>query len=100
MASTPAGGDHGFAAGREMGDIQNFNIADPWNQQLAFGTSYEHGMEPYLSRLVELMLEAPEGRDNVIMDCMVGRKPVGTDRWSLEDIEKARGYLFIYTEKG
>ncbi|KAH8685274.1 heterokaryon incompatibility protein-domain-containing protein [Ilyonectria robusta] len=100
----------------------------PFNQEPAFGTAYEHGMEPYvhaqaatatlsyphhtvaelrvsaancpLCRIVELFFDAPDGLDNALTDYMDGRKPVGKDRWNDEEIESAKGYVFMYTERG
>ncbi|KAF7546288.1 hypothetical protein G7Z17_g8543 [Cylindrodendrum hubeiense] len=99
-----------------------------FNREPAFGTAYEHGMEPYvhakaatptlsyphhtvaelrvsaarcpLCRIVELFFDAPDGVSNITMDYMDGRKPVGKDRWNAEEVETAKGYVFMYTEKG
>ncbi|KAH6889763.1 heterokaryon incompatibility protein-domain-containing protein [Thelonectria olida] len=103
-------------------------VVAAFDPEPAFGTAYDHGMEPYvhghgapptlsyphhtvaelrvsaascpLCRIVELFFDAPDGLDNAIMDYMDGRKPVGKDRWSNDEIEKARGYVFQYTEEG
>lgn len=104
------------------------NEFNPLTREPAFGTAYEHGMLPYvnnyaapptlsyphhtvanlrisssscpLCRIVLLSLDAPEKALWGSVDYMAGRKPVGRDRWSAEEIEKANGYVFIYTKKG
>lgn len=104
------------------------NPITPFDQEPAFGTAYEHGMEPYvhaqaatatlsyphhtvaelrvsatncpLCRIVELFFDAPDGLNNALTDYMDGRKPVGKDRWNDEEIETAKGYVFMYTERG
>ncbi|KAL7945486.1 heterokaryon incompatibility domain-containing protein [Trichoderma barbatum] len=100
---------------------------DPFNPEPAFGTAYDHGMEPYLQRngapptlsyphhsvedlrksgascglcqTVVLAFDALHPRNNITMDYMEGRKPYGVAAWSKEEIAKAKGYVFIYTEK-
>lgn len=100
---------------------------DPFNPEPAFGTAYDHGMEPYVHRngapptlsyphhsvedlrksgascalcqTVVLSLDALHPRNNISMDYMEGRKPYGVAAWAKEEIAKAKGYVFIYTEK-
>ncbi|KAH0533005.1 hypothetical protein TsFJ059_001628 [Trichoderma semiorbis] len=100
---------------------------DPFNPEPAFGTAYNHGMEPYVHRngapptlsyphhsvedlrksgascalcqTVVLSLDALHPRNNISMDYMEGRKPYGVAAWAKEEIAKAKGYVFIYTEK-
>lgn len=100
---------------------------DPFNPEPAFGTAYDHGMEPYVHRhaapptlsyphhtveelrasgascalcqTVVLAFDALHPRDNIKVDYMEGRKPYGIAAWSQEEVAKAKGYVFIYTEK-
>ncbi|KAL7937215.1 heterokaryon incompatibility domain-containing protein [Trichoderma chlorosporum] len=100
---------------------------DPLNPEPAFGTAYDHGMEPYVHRngapptlsyphhsiedlrksgascalcqTVVLAFDALHPRNNINMDYMEGRKPYGVDVWKEEEVAKAKGYVFIYTEK-
>ncbi|RFU81216.1 hypothetical protein TARUN_963 [Trichoderma arundinaceum] len=100
---------------------------DPMNPEPAFGTAYDHGMEPYLHRhaapptlsyphrtvedlrksgdscalcqTVVLAFDALHPRNNISIDYMEGRKPYGIAAWNKEEIAKAKGYVFIYTEK-
>ncbi|KAL6700888.1 heterokaryon incompatibility domain-containing protein [Trichoderma pleuroticola] len=100
---------------------------DPFNPEPAFGTAYDHGMEPYVHRkrapptlsyphhsvedlrksgascalcqTVVLSFDALHPRNNISMDYMEGRKPYGVAAWAKEEIAKAKGYVFIYTEK-
>ncbi|PNP41989.1 hypothetical protein TGAMA5MH_06168 [Trichoderma gamsii] len=101
---------------------------DPFHPEPAFGTAYDHGMEPYINRnaapptlsyphhsveelrssgdscalckTVVMAFDALHPRDNGRVDYMEGRKPYGVAAWSAEEIAKAKGYVFIYTEKG
>lgn len=100
---------------------------DPLHPEPAFGTAYDHGMEPYINRnaapptlsyphhsvedlrksgascalckTVVLAFDALHPRDNSRIDYMEGRKPYGVAAWSGEEVAKAKGYVFIYTEK-
>ncbi|UKZ72811.1 hypothetical protein TrVFT333_000448 [Trichoderma virens FT-333] len=100
---------------------------DPFNPEPAFGTAYDHGMEPYVHRTgapptlsyphysvedlrksgascalcqtVVLAFDALHPRNDIGMDYMEGRKPYGVAAWGQEEIAKAKGYVFIYTEK-
>jgi hypothetical protein len=100
---------------------------DPLHPEPAFGTAYDHGMEPYINskgapptlsyphhsvedlrksgascalcQTVVLAFDALQPRDNGTVDYMEGRKPYGLAAWSKEEIAKAKGYVFIYTEK-
>ncbi|KAH8807667.1 heterokaryon incompatibility protein-domain-containing protein [Xylogone sp. PMI_703] len=102
--------------------------ADPLNPQPAFGTAYEHGQMSYvhksaapptlsfphhdvsalresastcpLCRIVARAFDASDKVDNGRIDYMEGRKPKGRDRWNEEEIAGAKGYVFIYTERG
>ncbi|KAH0498030.1 hypothetical protein TgHK011_005309 [Trichoderma gracile] len=101
---------------------------DPFNPEPAFGTAYDHGMEPHvhgrgapptlsyphhtveelrasgpscaLCRTVVLAFDALHPRNNIITDYMEGRKPYGVAVWGREEVKGAKGYVFVYTERG
>lgn len=101
---------------------------DPLHPEPAFGTAYDHGMEPYINRnaapptlsyphhsveelrssgascalckTVVMAFDALHPGDNSLVDYMEGRKPYGVAAWSAEEVAKAKGHVFIYTEKG
>ncbi|OTA06247.1 hypothetical protein A9Z42_0069500 [Trichoderma parareesei] len=96
---------------------------DPFNPEPAFGTAYDHGMEPFvhgkgapptlsyphhtveelrasgascaLCQTVVLAFDALHPRNDIITDYMEGRKPYGVAVWGRDEVKGAKGNMDV-----